>query len=157
MGKDDEFVRVDVGAVAAGLGCELTDAQFEHVRNLVEQRLPAAMAEHPPEALERVARAVAVQAVGEVLGTVFPDDPAAAVRMGIGLATVGAAEINHAITTGRYPEFSEAQRRMLAEAVPRKVEALIDARTPAGAALAAVREFARVAVRVVMGLPPTMN
>ena len=80
-----------------------------------------------------------------------------ALLAGLELAAIGSAEVNRAIVEGRYREFTEVQRKTLCEAVPKKVQALLADGVSPDRARAAVREYARVAVRVVLGTPSHLN
>ena len=82
---------------------------------------------------------------------------AADVEFGLALVLIAGAATNRAVSEGRYPEFTEAQRRELIRANRIKAMVLVRRRVPVGRAFEEAVRFAELAVRIVMGVPAWMN
>lgn len=77
------------------------------------------------------------------------------VEFGLALALIAGAATNRAVIEGRYAALTEAQRAELIRANRLKAMALVRRRVPVLAAFDEAWEFAHLAVRLVLGVPPT--
>ena len=144
-------IEVDVNGFLASIDePALTPAQEAEVSTLVDDRLSGALEGTPPDALELVTNAVALRAASEVAGLIDPDP----IALGIELSEIGARVASARISAGKYPSFSEGQRDMLILQLRRRVQALLSSGLSHAEMRVKIREFAEMAVAIIMGSAP---
>ncbi|MCY1077408.1 hypothetical protein [Archangium lansingense] len=141
----------DAAARLAAEGYGITPEQWPTVLERFQCAL-SELAQEPTEALDLLAFAWTLQIVADLHGDTTPHVDALA--LGLELAELGALEVNARIIAGEYLSLSEEQRRTMIDSIRKRVEALLRRGTPPDEARQKVREFAHLAVEIVMGPAP---